>query len=148
LGLVVDDTIHFLHRFNQARRAGKSAEDAVSETLSTTGMAMITITLVFAGGFGVLSMSHYSTNADLGLMTAITIVIALIMDLIVLPAFLIKLYGGKGISKNNNFNALGKPVPNPEKGLLGHLPLMAKGKHGCLYDSILKIRKLKGIFFN
>jgi predicted RND superfamily exporter protein/cytochrome P450 len=147
LGLVVDDTIHFLHRFNQARRAGKSAEDAVSETLSTTGMAMITITLVFAGGFGALSMSHYSANADLGLMTAVTIVIALIMDLIVLPAFLIKLYGGKGNSTNNDSNLLGKPVPKPEKGLLGHLPLMAKGEHGCLYDSMLKIRETQGNIF-
>ncbi|MFT4908525.1 MAG: putative RND superfamily exporter protein/cytochrome P450 [Oleispira sp.] len=145
LGLVVDDTIHFLHRFNQARRAGKSAEDAVSETLSTTGMAMITITLVFAGGFGALSMSHYSANADLGLMTAVTIVIALIMDLIVLPAFLIKLYGGK--DNNSESDSLGKPVPKPEKGLLGHLPLMAQGEHGCLYDSMMKLRKTQGDIF-
>lgn len=143
LGLVVDDTIHFLHRFNQSRLAGKSVEDSVRETLSTTGMAMITITLVFAGGFGVLSVSHYSANADLGLMTAVTIIIALIMDLIVLPAFLINRFGGQG----GDSPLAGKQVPKPEKGLLGHLPLMAQGEHGCLYDSMLQLRKTHGDIF-
>ena len=148
LGLVVDDTIHFLQRFNQSRLAGKSVEEAVTETLSTTGMAMITITLVFAGGFGALSFSHYSANADLGLMTAVTIFIALIMDLIVLPAYLIQFYGNKEVlTTRGNEQLLGKEIPKPVKGLLGHLPLMAHGEHGCLYDSMLKVRKDHGDIF-
>ena len=147
LGLVVDDTIHFLHRFNQARRAGKSVEESVRETLSTTGMAMITITLVFAGGFGVLSFSHYSANADLGLMTAVTIVIALIMDLIVLPAYLIWRYHGNKGEKEGGSPSTGKKVPTPDKGLLGHLPLMAQGENGCLYNSMMKLRTTHGDIF-
>lgn len=151
LGLVVDDTIHFLHRFNQARRAGKSVENAVRETLSTTGMAMITITLVFAGGFGILSFSHYSANADLGLMTAVTIIIALIMDLVVLPAYLLWRYSDNngGIDGGNDDDLLTseKKIPSPDKGLLGHLPLMAHGEHGCLYDSMMKLRDTHGDIF-
>jgi len=155
LGLVVDDTIHFLHRFNQARRQGKSVEDAIRETLSTTGMAMLTITLVFAGGFGALSFSHYSANADLGLMTAVTIIIALIMDLVVLPAWLLsrshkinshEINSQKTHLTENNF-PVGKTVPMPAKGLLGHLPLMANGDHGCLYDSMLRLRESHGDIF-
>ncbi len=145
LGLVVDDTIHFLHRFNESRRAGKSVEDAVRETLSTTGMAMITITLVFAGGFGALSFSHYSANADLGLMTAVTILIALVMDLVVLPAWLITRYATKDASDLEL--AEGKSIPMPAKGLLGHLPLMTNGEHGCMYDAMLSLRDAHGDIF-
>jgi predicted RND superfamily exporter protein/cytochrome P450 len=149
LGLVVDDTIHFLQRFNQSRKSGKSVEEAVTETLSTTGMAMITITLVFAGGFGALSFSHYSANADLGLMTAVTIFIALIIDLVVLPAYFIQHYGRNRLDRttSNPAKLIGKSVPKPEKGLLGHLPLMAHGEHGCLYDSMMKVRKDHGDIF-
>lgn len=146
LGLVVDDTIHFLHRFKQARQAGDTVEMAIEKTLSTAGKAMVTITLVFAGGFSVLSFSHYSANADLGLMTAITIVVAAIMDLLVLPACLIQVYGKK--SRNESAPHLeGLPVPKPRKGLLGHLPLMAHGEHGCLYDSLMKVREEQGDIF-
>ncbi|MFT5594733.1 MAG: putative RND superfamily exporter protein/cytochrome P450 [Oceanicoccus sp.] len=146
LGLVVDDTIHFLHRFKQARLAGLSVENAITQTLSTTGMAMLTITLVFAGGFAALSFSHYSANADLGLMTAVTIIIAVVMDLIVLPAFLIRFYANKNIH-STSINQNGLDIPKPQKGLLGHLPLMAHGEHGCLYDSLLKVRKEQGDIF-
>ena len=144
LGLVVDDTIHFLHRFNESRKAGMSVEMAVRETLSTTGMAMITITLVFAGGFGALSFSHYSANADLGLMTSVTILIALVMDLVVLPAWLITRYANKDVAAST---LEGKSIPTPPGGLLGHLPLMAKGQHGCMYDSMMKLRETYGDIF-
>jgi cytochrome P450 len=110
---------------------------------------MITITLVFAGGFGALSFSHYSANADLGLMTAVTIFIALIIDLVVLPAYFIQHYGRNRLDRttSNPAKLIGKSVPKPEKGLLGHLPLMAHGEHGCLYDSMMKVRKDHGDIF-
>lgn len=146
LGLVVDDTIHFLNKFNQTRRSGKTVEDSVRETLLTSGLAMITITLVFAGGFGILSFSHYSANADLGLMTAITILIALIVDLIILPAYLIW-RSSEAHAENLNTPNLVNPIPSPDKGLLGHLPLMAQGDNGCLYDSLLKLKQQHGDLF-
>jgi len=146
LGLVVDDTIHFLHRFERARQAGDSVEVAIEKTLSTTGKAMLTITLVFAGGFSALSFSHYSANADLGLMTAVTILIAVIMDLIVLPAFLLQVYAKKTESAPEKLEGA-QQVPKPQKGLLGHLPLMAHGDHGCLYDSLMRVREEHGDIF-
>lgn len=146
LGLVVDDTIHFLHRFNLAIRSGKSVEAAISTTLSSAGVAMLVITAVFAGGFAVLSASHYSANADLGLMTSVTILIAVLIDLILLPALLLQLYRNR--SENHvSIGKQGKSVPKPEKGLLGHLPLMAHGEHGCLYDSLMKVREEQGDIF-
>ena len=145
LGLVVDDTIHFLHRFNESRRSGKSVENSIRETLATTGMAMITITLVFAAGFGALSFSHYSANADLGLMTSVTILIALIIDLVVLPAWLVSRYASA--DADTRCLPQGKPIPMPPKGLLGHLPLMTRGEHGCMYDAMMRLRATHGDIF-
>lgn len=96
LGIVVDDTVHFLSKYLRARREkGMDATEAVRYAFNTVGVALWITTLVLVAGFVVLAQSHFALNAHMGLMTAITIAIALIMDFLFLPALLIKLEGKK-----------------------------------------------------
>ena len=90
LGIVVDDTVHFLSKYLHARRdQGLSTEDAIRYAFNTVGRALWITTLVLSVGFMVLSQSSFRINADMGLLTAATIVIALLMDFLLLPALLL-----------------------------------------------------------
>ncbi|MEE9355345.1 MAG: efflux RND transporter permease subunit [Methylococcaceae bacterium] len=90
LGLVVDDTVHFLNKYLRGRREqGLNAEEAVQHAFKTVGVALMVTTTVFAMGFGILSFSHYSFNSHMGALTAITITFALLIDFILLPALLV-----------------------------------------------------------
>lgn len=161
LGLVVDDTIHFLSRYNKLTRAGMSVREAVLEVHASTGMAMLTTTLLFAGGFGVLAFSHYTANADMGLLTAITLLIAVAVDLIVLPAWLVWRHGEPHTSPTSSTptaatdhasapqtTATGvAELPEPAAGVLGHLPLLSKGQGGCFYDAMRQLQQSHGDIF-
>lgn len=90
LGIVVDDTVHFLSKYLRARREkGLDATEAVRYAFANVGKALVVTTLVLVAGFSVLSFSTFSMNADMGIMTAITIAVALITDFLLLPAILI-----------------------------------------------------------
>ncbi len=92
LGIVVDDTVHFLSKYLHARRDNNaSAEEAVHYAFANVGKALWTTTFVLVAGFIVLAQSTFSLNADMGLMTAITIFIALAIDFLFLPPLLIAL---------------------------------------------------------
>jgi len=92
LGIVVDDTVHFLSKYLRARREkGLDATDAVHYAFDNVGRALLITTVVLAAGFSVLAQSSFSMNADMGLLTAMTIVIALIIDFFFLPPLLIAL---------------------------------------------------------
>ncbi len=90
LGIVVDDTIHFLSKYLRARRErGLSAEDAVKYAFNTVGVALLVTTIVLVAGFLVIAQSNFLVNSQMGLLTAITITIALIVDFLFLPPLLI-----------------------------------------------------------
>ena len=89
LGIVVDDTVHFLSKYLRARREqGLNAEDAVRYAFSSVGRALIVTTIILVIGFSILSLSSFDLNGSMGRMTAMTIAFALIADLTVLPALL------------------------------------------------------------
>lgn len=91
IGIIVDDTVHFLSKYLRARREKKlSAEDALRYAFSNVGTALVTTTLVLTVGFSVLAFSTFKFNYDLGMITALTIAIGLIVDLLLLPALLLK----------------------------------------------------------
>jgi predicted RND superfamily exporter protein len=91
LGIVVDDTVHFLSKYLRARREQQlSPDDAVRYAFSTVGTALLVTTAVLIAGFMVLTQSPFKLNADMGLLTAITIGFALIADFLFLPPLLIK----------------------------------------------------------
>ncbi len=91
LGIVVDDTVHFMSKYIRARRENSTdSEGAVRYSFNTVGNAMMITTLSLVGGFLVLTFSGYSMNSDMGLLSAMTITIALFMDFFFLPALLMK----------------------------------------------------------
>lgn len=90
LGIVVDDTVHFISKYLRARREdGKSPNDAIRYAFSTVGSALLITTVVLAIGFSLLTLSDFNVNAYMGEMTAMTIVIAVIFDFFFLPALLL-----------------------------------------------------------
>jgi len=92
LGIVVDDTVHFLSKYVRARREqNKDATQAVRYAFNSVGRALWITTLVLVAGFMVLAQSSFKLNADMGLLTAITILLALIVDFLFLPPLLMKL---------------------------------------------------------
>jgi hypothetical protein len=94
MGIVVDDSIHFLSKYRRARlEKGMDAEDAVRYAFSLVGRAVVVTSVILVAGFGILSTSAFGMNADMGLMTAVTIALALAIDLFMLPPILIWLDG-------------------------------------------------------
>lgn len=95
LGIIVDDTIHFLTKYRLARTTGgKTPSQAIRSTLSTVGPAMVSTTLVLFFGFGVLTQSGFQMNSDLGLLVVLVVGFALLHDLLLLPALLSLSEGG------------------------------------------------------
>ncbi len=91
LGIVVDDTVHFLSKYLRARRErGLDAQDAVRYAFHTVGKALLVTTLVLIAGFLVLTWSGFRVNADMGLLTALTIALALAADFLFLPPLLMR----------------------------------------------------------
>ncbi|MEM8985554.1 MAG: MMPL family transporter [Pseudomonadota bacterium] len=90
LGIVVDDTVHFLTKFVRARREkGLSPEDSIRYAFRNVGLAIVVNTFVLTIGFLVLTTSAFKVNVDMGLMTAFSIVFALILDFLLLPPLLL-----------------------------------------------------------
>lgn len=90
IGIAVDDTIHFLNRFMYSFSNEKSYEKALQESFNTSGRAILFTTVILATGFCMFGFSVISILQKFGLLSALTIVGALIADLLVLPALIIK----------------------------------------------------------
>ncbi|USD39991.1 MMPL family transporter [Vibrio sp. SCSIO 43135] len=88
LGIVVDDAVHFLSKYQRARKQGQSAVEAVRYAFHTVGRALWITTVVLVAGFSVLAMSTFRLNADMGSLSAMVIFIALVVDFLFLPALL------------------------------------------------------------
>ncbi len=92
VGIVVDDTVHFLSKYRRARlEQGADPETAVHYAFDTAGPAMFTTTVVLAAGFLILVFSPFVPTAQVGILTAMIIAFALVADLSLLPALLTKL---------------------------------------------------------
>lgn len=96
LGIVVDDTVHFLSKYLRARREkGLNAEDAVRYAFNSVGLALLVTSLVLVAGFMIMAQSHFYLNSSMGLLTSAVIMLALIIDLTLLPALLMKFSSSK-----------------------------------------------------
>lgn len=103
LGIVVDDTVHFLSKYLHARRdRGKDTKAAVDYAFASVGRALWITTFVLFAGFMVLAQSTFKVNADMGLLTGLTILIALVVDFLFLPPLLMKLDKSKEPSTETN----------------------------------------------
>ena len=89
VGIVVDDTVHFLSKYLRARREyGEGPEEAVRYAFDTAGRALLTTTVVLVAGFMIFVFSPFVPTAQVGVLTAMIIAFALIADLSLLPALL------------------------------------------------------------
>ena len=89
IGIVVDDTVHFLGKYRRARlEHGLGSEDAVRYAFRAAGRAMVTTTFVLVAGFLVLLLSDFIPTAEVGLLTAYIIAFALIADFLLLAPLL------------------------------------------------------------
>jgi len=95
LGIVVDDSIHFLSKYLRARREdGLDAEAAVRYAFSSVGIAIIVTSVILVAGFMVLAQSTFALNSEMALLTSIAIAAALIADFFLLPVLLLRLDSG------------------------------------------------------
>ncbi|HDY7510098.1 TPA: MMPL family transporter [Vibrio vulnificus] len=90
LGIVVDDAVHFLAKYQHARKAGQNAEQAVRYAFHTVGRALWITTVVLVAGFSVLALSQFRLNSDMGQLSAIVIFVALVIDFVLLPSLLMR----------------------------------------------------------
>jgi predicted RND superfamily exporter protein len=88
LGIVVDDAVHFLSKYKYARQTGKTSEDAVRYAFHTVGQALWITSVVLGVGFFILGLSDFRLNSDMGELSAIIIVVALVVDFLFLPTLL------------------------------------------------------------
>lgn len=91
-GIAVDDTIHFLSKFRIEMKKGYSKAVALKRTYISTGKAIIMTSLILSGGFLTLAMSDFSGTAYIGILICVTLVLALILDLTLLPVLILKFY--------------------------------------------------------
>lgn len=90
LGIIVDDTVHFLSKYLRARRElGKSPEDAVRYAFSTVGQALLVTTFILVVGFLVIAQSDFGMNSDMAKITSLIILLALVLDFLLLPGLLL-----------------------------------------------------------
>jgi uncharacterized protein len=94
-GIAVDDTIHFLSKLRLELSKGKSMLYAIKRTYFSTGKAIVVTSLILSGGFLTLVMSSFGGTFYTGLLVSLTLVFAVVIDLLVLPSLLLLGYKSK-----------------------------------------------------
>ena len=96
LGIVVDDTVHYMSKYIRARKEkGLNSHQAVRYAFNNVGVALWVTSAVLVVGFLILSLSSFELNSGMGLMTSLIIFIALVLDFLLLPPLLMKLDSSK-----------------------------------------------------
>ena len=92
LGIVVDYTVHFLSKYRRARQEMNLAtEQCIGYAFGTVGIALLVTTAVLCANFGILGFSAFAMNAYMGILTAVTIFLALLAQITLMPALLMML---------------------------------------------------------
>ncbi len=90
LGIVVDDTIHFISRFRKELRSNRfPVQDALRETTASVGKAIIFTSVINIAGFLILLISGFQPTREFGMLIALTLFFAIIGDILVLPSVII-----------------------------------------------------------
>jgi hypothetical protein len=91
LGIVVDDSIHFLLSYKAQLTRGVEKIKAVENVLMTTGTSLVVTTVILFFAFGLFVFAQFVPNMHFGLISSIVFVSALISDLYILPALLLNI---------------------------------------------------------
>jgi predicted RND superfamily exporter protein len=92
LGLAVDDTIHFMHKFSSYYKVSGDVESAITETLRTTGLAMLFTSITIGLGFSSFAFAHMVNAQAIGLLVAFAAAVAFAADVLVAPALVAVLH--------------------------------------------------------
>ncbi len=125
-GISVDNSIHYLAKYKQELRASKGVVSiAVTKSLKETGASMIYTSIILFFGFVIFTASEFGGTIALGKLTSMTLLFAMMANLIVLPALILQFDSGK-------FNIKGKDLeddyPEMIEGELEELPKKKTGK--------------------
>jgi predicted RND superfamily exporter protein len=90
LGIAIDDTAHYLVRYRSERRLGAEPELAALRATRFIGRPIVITSLMVMVGFLVVALSDFATLREFGVLTAVTMGLCLLADLVLLPAFLIR----------------------------------------------------------
>ncbi|HSF92452.1 MAG TPA: MMPL family transporter, partial [Paracoccaceae bacterium] len=88
IGIAVDDTIHFVTHYRMALARGRTMEEALKQTIREVGQAVTFTSLVLGCGFFMLTFSDYLGLAKVGSFGSLAIFVALLCDLLFLPALI------------------------------------------------------------
>ena len=111
LGISVDDSLHFITWFQRSIAAGNSALEAVRTAYRHCAVAMIQTTIVISCGLYVFSWSGFQPIARFGKFMGILLILALIADLVVLPAILMSPLGRLFMPKEHAMKPSGEISP-------------------------------------
>lgn len=89
IGLAVDDTIHYLVRYNTEFKKDLDKDRAMRDTLSHVGRPILFTSCTIGLGFAVLIFSHFQPTAVFGFLMVVTMAAALVGDLLLLPALML-----------------------------------------------------------
>lgn len=92
-GIAVDDTIHLLAKYKLEMKKGRSHVMALKRSYLSSGKAIIVTSLILIGGFLTLMFSSFASTFYMGLLVSVTLVLAVVLDLLIMP--MIILYAGK-----------------------------------------------------
>ena len=88
MGIAVDDAIHVMSRYLLAKGEGASTKQSIARAMSESGRAVVFSSIVLVFGFSILCFASFTTIIYVGLFGAIIMTLALVGDLVVLPAIL------------------------------------------------------------
>ncbi|OQX87225.1 MAG: hypothetical protein B6D55_04090 [Candidatus Omnitrophica bacterium 4484_70.2] len=88
IGVIVDDTIHFLHEFSKFLKKDRDYVKAMYYTISHKGRPIILTSVILFFGFGIVSISRFIPTSSFGVLTALLMANALLGDLVILPCIL------------------------------------------------------------
>jgi len=93
IGIAVDDTIHYLTTFGRERLAHRDAERAVRRSAIAVGWPVVVTSITLSAGFLVVCLSNFEPVRHFGLLASATMAVALVADLLLLPALLLSTEG-------------------------------------------------------
>jgi signal transduction histidine kinase len=89
IGLAVDDTIHYLYRYNREFKKDLNKDRALKDSILHVGRPVLFTTVTIGIGFAVLLFSSFKPTSIFGLLMVITMLAAVIGDLLILPALML-----------------------------------------------------------
>ncbi|MDJ0807202.1 MAG: MMPL family transporter [Gammaproteobacteria bacterium] len=90
IGIAVDNTIHYIHRFRDEVRKDGDYPAAMQRSHASIGRAMYYTTVTITLGFSILALSNFIPTIYFGLLTGFSMIVALLADLTLLPLLLVR----------------------------------------------------------